>query len=153
MSPRPADLSASTRVEAPVDRVWEVVGDVRTMPDFSPELRKVFVLGRRSGPGARFVGINKRGLAVWPTTSKVVRWEPSRAIAWKVAESGATWMYELEPTDGGAATTLTARRILPAFSAGTTLLGPVIGGAEGHDRELGEGLATTLERMKARIEG
>lgn len=152
MSTSPADLSASTRVEAPAARVWEVVGDVRRMPDFSPELRKVFTLGRRTGPGSRFVGINRRGPVAWPTTSKVVRWEPERAIAWKVLESGATWLYELEPADGGSATTLTARRILPKFSAGTTLLGPVIGGAAGHDRELGEGLTTTLQRMKQQIE-
>ena len=35
---------------------------------------------------------------VWPTTSKVVRWEPGRAVAWKTRESGATWVYEIEAT-------------------------------------------------------
>lgn len=150
MSATPMDVSATTRVEAPVERVWEVVSDVRRMPEFSPEVRKVLTYGG-TGTKMRLVGINRRGLAVWPTTSRVVRWDPERAIAWKVRESGATWLYELEPADG-AATTLTARRLLPRFSMGTTLMGPVIGGAELHDRELSAGLATTLERMKALIE-
>ena len=150
MSATPMDVSATTRVEAPVERVWEVVSDVRRMPEFSPEVRKVLTYGG-AGTKMRLVGINRRGLAVWPTTSRVVRWDPERAIAWKVRESGATWLYELEPASG-AATTLTARRLLPRFSMGTTLMGPVIGGAERHDRELSAGLATTLERMKALIE-
>lgn len=152
MSVTPMDVSATTRVEAPVERVWEVVSDVRRMPEFSPEVRRVLTFGG-SGTRMRLVGINRRGLAVWPTMSRIVRWDPEKAIAWKVRESGATWLYELEPADdGGTATTLTARRLLPRFSLGTTLLGPVIGGAELHDRELSAGLATTLERMKASIE-
>jgi hypothetical protein len=122
------------------------------MPEFSPELRRVVPLGRRtSGVGARILGINRRGLAVWPTTSRVTRWEPCRAVAWRTRESGATWVYELRPTAGGG-TRVTSRRVLAAWSPGTALLAPLIGGAAGHDRELAEGMATTLERIKAAIE-
>ena len=71
-------------------------------------------------------------------------------MAWKTRESGATWSYELEPTPTG--TRLTARRELPSFTLGTTLLGPLIGGAAGHDRELGEGLRATLERIREVVE-
>jgi hypothetical protein len=123
------------------------------MPEFSPELRKVIPLGRRtSGVGARILGINRRGLAVWPTTSRVTRWEPGRAVAWRTRESGATWVYELESTPTGG-TRVTSRRVLSGYSAGTTLLAPLIGGAAGHDRELAEGMATTLQRIKAALEG
>jgi uncharacterized protein YndB with AHSA1/START domain len=149
----PEALSASTEIAAPVDRVWAVLSDLRRMPEFSPELRKVIPLGRRtSGVGTRILGINRRGLAVWPTTSRVTRWEPGRAVAWRTRESGATWVYELEATPTGG-TRVTSRRVLSGYSAGTTLLAPLIGGAAGHDRELAEGMATTLQRIKAALEG
>jgi hypothetical protein len=120
------------------------------MPEFSPELRRVWTLGSATGTGARFVGVNRRGVVAWPTLSTVVRWEPARAIAWKTRESGATWVYELEPAV--ERTRLVGRRILPRFTLGTTFLGPVIGGAAGHDAELADGLRTTMERIKARLE-
>lgn len=151
----PSPLAGTVEIAAPPDSVWDVVADVTRMPDFSPELRRLWVVGRRRDPGASLqgatlLGVNRRGLAVWPTTSRVVRWVPGRAVAWKTRESGATWSYELEPTPAG--TRLAARRELPAFTLGTTLLGPLIGGAAGHDRELAEGLWTTLERIREVVE-
>ena len=71
-------------------------------------------------------------------------------MAWKTRESGATWVYELEATATG--TSVTGRRVLPKFTIGTSLLGPVIGGAQGHDAELAEGIRTTLERIRATVE-
>ena len=127
-----------------------MVSDLGRMPEFSPELRKAFVVGK-PGVGANIIGINRRKAVVWPTTSKVVRWEPGRAVAWKTRESGATWVYELEPTADRHAR-CTGRRVLPKFTIGTSLLGPVIGGAEGHDAELADGIRTTLERIRATVE-
>jgi uncharacterized protein YndB with AHSA1/START domain len=147
----PLPISASVEVAAPPAAVWDVVGDVRQMPRWSPELRRLVVLG--SGPvrvGTTLLGVNRRRWVVWPTTSKVTRLEPGRAVAWRTRESGATWTYELAATPVG--TRLTGRRDLPAFTLGTTVLGPVIGGAAGHDRELADGIRTTLERIKAYVE-
>jgi hypothetical protein len=145
----PAPISATVEMNASTEAVWEVVSDLARMPEFSPELRKAFVLGE-PGLGANILGINRRKAVFWPTTSKVVRWEPGRAVAWKTRESGATWVYELEPTATG--TTLTGRRVLPRFTLGTSLLGPAIGGAEGHDAELAAGIRTTLERIRTAVE-
>ena len=47
---------------------------------------------------------------------------------------------------------MTGRRVLAKFTIGTSLLGPVIGGAEGHDAELADGIRTTLERIRATVE-
>jgi len=149
MSPQPTPISATVEVQATPEQVWAVVSDLGRMPEFSPELRKAFVVGR-PGVGANIIGINRRRAAVWPTTSRVVRWEPNRAVAWKVRESGATWVYELEPS--GGTTTVTGRRVLRRFTAGTSLMAPLIGGAEGHDHELAEGIRTTLGRIKATVE-
>lgn len=146
---QPIPIAASVAMQAPAERVWEVLSDLRRMPEFSPELAKAFVLGR-PGLGARIVGINRRGLAVWPTTSTVVRWEPRRAVAWKVRQSGATWVYELQ--EGPSGTTVTGRRILSRFTAATALAAPLIGGAVHHDHELAEGIRATLERIKETVE-
>ncbi len=147
--PRPKPISATVEVEASPEDVWNVVSDLARMPEFSPELRRAYVFGR-PGVGARIVGVNRRRAVVWPTTSRVVRWEPGRAVAWKTRESGATWVYELEAS--GTGTRLTGRRVLPRFTVGTALLGPVIGGAAGHDAELAAGIRTTLEAIRASVE-
>ncbi len=149
--PTPAPISASVDVAAPSEAVWAVVSDVTRMPEWSPELRRLYVLGaKQPRVGMRLLGINRRKYVAWPTTSKVTRFEPGRAVAWRTRESGATWTYELEATDGG--TRLTGRRDLAKFTLGTSVLGPVIGGAEGHDRELADGIRSTLEQIKAAVE-
>ena len=71
-------------------------------------------------------------------------------MACKTRESGATWVYEIQPTPTGSS--VTGRRVLPRFTRGTALLGPVIGGAAGHDAELAAGIRTTLERIRATVE-
>jgi uncharacterized protein YndB with AHSA1/START domain len=147
----PEAITASVVVDAPPDAVWRVVSDVARMGEWSPECRKVVLLGaRRAEVGVRMVGINRRGLAVWPTVSTVVRLEPGRAVAWRTRESGATWTYELEPAGGG--TRLTGRRDLDRYSTLTRVAAPLIGGAAGHDRELADGIRVTLGRIKAEAE-
>jgi uncharacterized protein YndB with AHSA1/START domain len=149
--PQPLPISASVDVDADPESVWAVVSDVTRMSEWSPECRKIVVLGSpRSGLGTRLLGLNRRGWAVWPTTSQVVRFDAPRAVAWKTKESGATWTYELEAT--GTGTRLTGRRDLPAYTAGTKLMAPLIGGARGHDEELVAGITTTLERIKTAVE-
>lgn len=145
----PTPISATVEIAAAPEVVWDVVSDLARMPEFSPELRKAFVIGT-PGVGARIVGINRRGVVAWPTSSRVVRWEPGRAVAWKTRESGATWVYELEPTSDG--TRVTGRRVLPRFTLATALMGPVIGGAAGHDAELADGIRTTLQQIKVAVE-
>ena len=148
---QPLPISASVELAAPPETVWELVSDVSRMSDWSPECRKIVVLGSpKQGVGTKFIGLNRRGWAVWPTTSKVVRFEPGKAVAWRTRESGATWSYEIAPTASG--TSLTGRRELPSYTIGTKLMAPIIGGAGGHDQELAEGIRTTLERIKTAVE-
>ncbi|MET3963242.1 uncharacterized protein YndB with AHSA1/START domain [Marmoricola sp. OAE513] len=145
----PLPVAAAIEIDAAPEQVWAAVSDLGRMPEFSPELRKAYVFGG-PGLGATILGINRRKAVAWPTTSKVVRWEPNRAVAWKTRESGATWVYELEPTATG--TTLTGRRVLPAYTIGSRLIGPFIGGAAGHDGELAAGIEATLVKIKAAVE-
>lgn len=78
-------LEASTHIKATPEQVWKVVSDLKRMGEWSPQCRKVVVRG--GGPvtlGTKTVNVNKRGLLVWPTTAKVVRFEPNKEIAYKI---------------------------------------------------------------------
>lgn len=151
MSATPIPISATVSMNAPVDRVWSVISDVTRMPEFSPELQKVILIGNAGGVGQNLIGLNRRRWLWWPTTSKVVRFEPGRAIAWRTRESGATWVYELSAGEGGA-TEVSARRLLPGFTAMSKVATPLMGGAINHDHELADGLRVTLERIKQTVE-
>ena len=115
--PQPLPITASVEIDAPPERVWDVVGDVTRMPEWSPELRRL--RRPRAGPvrvGSTLLGPQPaRPRSPGRPSSTVTRLEPGRAVAWRTRESGATWTYELE--DAGGGTRLTGRRDLPAFSS------------------------------------
>ena len=91
-------LSASIDVQAPPAAVWAVVSDLKRMGEWSPQCKKMTVLGGEPKLGTRTINLNKRGPLVWPTTAKVVRFEPERRLAFRVTENHTIWSYELEPT-------------------------------------------------------
>jgi hypothetical protein len=80
MSDHPRNVGTTLEMAATPTQVWEVLSDLGRMPEFSPELRRAYVIGT-PGIGATIIGINRRKAVVWPTTSKVVRWEPGQAVA------------------------------------------------------------------------
>jgi uncharacterized protein YndB with AHSA1/START domain len=144
---QPTPIAETVNVDAPPAQVWQLVSDVTRMGEWSPECRKVVLVGAsRPALGVRMVGVNRRGLAVWPTVSRIVRFEPEREVAWTTRESGATWSYRLEPA--GTGTRLTGRRDLERYSTLTRVGGPLVGGAKGHDAELADGIRATLTRIK-----
>lgn len=105
-------------IEAPPQRVWELVTDIELPARLSPELQRVEWLDGAGGPalGARFAGHNHHpALGDWSTISHVVELDAQRAFAWAVmgadtrfAESSesssepmATWRFELRADSGG----------------------------------------------------
>ena len=110
-------LEASVHVDAPPAAVWAAVGDPRRTGEWSPECRRVVVLGR--GPlraGRVLVGVNRRRAVVWATTSRVDTYDPGREIAWTVRESATRWSYLLEPDATGTRLVQRGRRREPAPS-------------------------------------
>ena len=99
------------------------------------------------------VNVNRRGLLVWPTQSKVVRFVPEREIAFRVKENWTVWSYTLEPTEDGG-TRVTARREAPTgiSDVSVKLTTTVLGGVEAFTDELREGMQQTLARIKADAE-
>ena len=147
-------LEATVEVDAPPARVWSLVSDLRNMPRWSPQCAKTFVRGGGDVRlGSRMVNVNRRGLLVWPTQSKVVRFEPEQEIAFRVKENWTVWSYALEPTaDGG--TRVTARREAPTgvSDLSVRLTKAVFGGVDAFTDELREGMQQTLLRIKADVE-
>ncbi|MFB7246711.1 cyclase [Streptomyces populi] len=100
-------VDVRTRIDAPPRRVWDLVSDIRLMPDLSAELQSVEWLDGVTAPrvGARFVGRSRHeSLGEWETTSYVVECEPCRTFAWAVGDPehpSALWRFVLEEADGG----------------------------------------------------
>jgi uncharacterized protein YndB with AHSA1/START domain len=100
-------VEVSIRIDAPPERVWEVVSDITTMPRTSPELRSVEWLDGRTGPclGARFAGHNRHeAFGEWSTTSHLVEYAPPRVFAWAVGDierPSAVWRFTLTPQEDG----------------------------------------------------
>lgn len=110
MAERISGGEARVEIAVPVETVWSRVSDPTRVGEWSPENRGARWVKGASGPalGARFRGLNRRGVAVWTTTCTIVRYEPERAIAWETTPPWggppiARWTYEVEPTEGGTA--------------------------------------------------
>lgn len=144
-------LEASIDIAASPAQVWSLVGDPRNMRRWSPQLVRSISRGG-SGAGARFLNINRMGLLVWPTNSKVVRHDPEREIAWRVKDNYTIWGLRLEPSDAG--TRLTQYRQAPQgiSDVSVRLTTRFMGGVSKFTATLCSDMTTTLQRIKADLE-
>lgn len=145
-------LEASTEIKATPEKVWAVVSDLQRMGEWSPQCRKVIVRG--GGPvtlGTKTINVNKRGLLVWPTTAKVIRFEENKEIAYRITENGSIWSFTITPTADGV--TLTERREAPnnTKKVSQVLINVAMGGEKPFDAELVDGMNQTLGKIKAEI--
>lgn len=145
-------LEASTEIKATPEKVWAVVSDLKRMGEWSPQCRKVVVRG--GGPvtlGTKTVNVNKRGLLVWPTTAKVVRFVENEEIAYRITENGSIWSFTITPTETGV--TLTERREAPnnTKKVSQVLINVAMGGEKPFDAELVDGMNQTLGKIKASL--
>ncbi|MDF3310402.1 SRPBCC family protein [Rhodococcus sp. T2V] len=146
-------LEASIDIDATPQDVWAVVSDLKRMGEWSPQCRKMRVLGGVVEAGTKTVNINRKGFLVWPTTSKVVKFQPNKAIAFRILENRTIWSYELEPTASG--TKVIERREAPTGTSKVSqfLVKTVLGGNEDFEVDLVNGMNTTLARIKSAAEG
>ena len=136
------------------ERVWELLTDFSNMAEWSPETVRMLPLkpgGLRAGQW--YLGINRRKAVVWPTRSVVVDVQPGRRLVWDTRSSGARWVWELEPAEGG--TRVVHRRPVPrAVTLLSRAFAPVfLGGSVEHADELEQGMARTVAGLKAAAEG
>ncbi len=143
------EISASVEIAAPPERVWALVSDPRRMPDWSPQCRKMIVRGKGPvGVGTTTININRRGILFWPTRAKVKEFVPNERFAFKVAENGTIWTYELEPTATGTRLTESRRAPHGVSDLSNFLTKNVLGGTDNFENELELGIRQTLARIK-----
>lgn len=145
-------LEASTEIKATAAQVWAVVSDLQRMGEWSPQCRKVLIRGGKPVTlGTKTINVNKRGFLVWPTTAKVIRFEPDSEIAYRIAENGSIWSFTITPTDDGVK--LTERREAPngTKKVSQVLINVAMGGEKQFDTELVDGMNQTLGKIKAEL--
>ena len=96
----------SVVIEAPPERVYELVSDPMRMAQWSPECVGCRWIGGATTavPGARFRGRSRNGWRRWTTTSTITDMAPGDRFAWEVTYFGqpvARWEYRIEPQAGG----------------------------------------------------
>src|SRR5690242_21846702 len=81
--------SASTRIAAPPERVWELVADVTRMGEWSPECYRCEWLSVQPGPrvGAHFRGHNRQGPFRWSLECVVTACTPGQDFAFSTLRS------------------------------------------------------------------
>jgi uncharacterized protein YndB with AHSA1/START domain len=148
--PGPSD-EVSLRIEAPPERIYEIVTDIAQMGRLSPECTGGRWLDGANGPavGARFKGSNKRGVARWSTTNDVVEAEPGRAFSFETRQSAARWTYRMQPDGTGTLVTESREMFKERPLVAKVFAKLLLGGVADHDDELRTGMRQTLERLKA----
>ncbi|GAA2739422.1 MULTISPECIES: SRPBCC family protein [Kitasatospora] len=154
-------VQCEIRVEAPVERVWELVADIGLPARLSPELQRVEWVGGADRPalGARFEGYNRHPVGgEWRTLSQVVELEAGRVLGWAVmdvdglfgeatedpAHRLAAWRFEVEPEDGG-----TRLRQSVQIGPGRSGVSPWIDRMPEREEQV---VATRLKELRAGIE-
>ena len=96
-------------IDAPPDKIWELVSDITKMGEYSPEVIEAEWIDDATGPvvGARYRGHvkrNERGPVYW-TTCKITECVPGQVFEFAVIireRPVNTWRYEFRATgDGG----------------------------------------------------
>lgn len=147
--------SVTVHMDAPADRIWDLVSDVTSIGKFSPETFEGEWSDGATGPavGAKFRGHvkrNGRGPIYW-TNCQVTASEPGREFTFGVRDPRGrilnTWSYRLEPNGEGTDVTESFQLTPAPF---LRLYWALLGWSRGKTNE--RGMRTTLERIKAVVE-
>ena len=145
----------SIDIDAAPEVVYDLVGDITRMGEWSPECyRCEWLDGATSASvGACFRGHNKSGPFRWSNTSQITEAERGKILAWAMGPSDnpySAWQYTFKPTPGGVIVTETFR------SLRHTLLGRIatlpMGGQRRSQARLQRGIQQTLDRLRASAE-
>jgi uncharacterized membrane protein len=142
----------TVHMDAPAERIWDLVSDVRNTGRFSPETLEAEWLGRATGPavGATFRGHvkrNGRGPMYW-TVCRVTHCEPGREFGFVVLAGTREinhWHYRMDPAPGGGTDVTESFRL--ADSLPTRIYWALAGWTRGRTNE--RGMRETLERIRA----
>jgi uncharacterized protein YndB with AHSA1/START domain len=145
-------LQAEIEINAPVSTVWGLVSDLSRMPQWSPQCRKMKLLGPLR-PGTRTLNLNRRNMLFWPTTSTITEVIPERKLAFRIPLNTTVWTYEMEPTATGTRLIESRHAENGLTAVSTAVTNAALGGVDSFESELLEGMNQSLVRIKAAAEG
>ncbi|MDQ1424828.1 MAG: hypothetical protein QOD72_2326 [Acidimicrobiaceae bacterium] len=131
--------------------VYDLIADVTTMSQWSPECVRCEWLDEPGHVGSRFRGHNRRGPLRWKTIAQVVAAERGRVFAFTTMHrdrESTRWRYELRATPNGT-------EVVESFEAihvpqPIRIIERVF--MPNRQRELIAGMHVTLERIRAAAE-
>jgi hypothetical protein len=146
---------ASIEINAPADRIYDVVADVTSTGDRSPECRRVEWVGEpaKAVRNARFRGHNRWRGFTWSRNATITRADRGREFAFKtepghgIYHDSTSWRYRFEPIGNGA-TNITESYELTApwwIKTMDTILG--------RPKALRKSMNSTLANLKRACEG
>jgi uncharacterized protein YndB with AHSA1/START domain len=144
-------LQTQIDIDAPVPKVWALISDFKRMPEWSPQCRLMKALGPLR-QGTRTVNLNRRNFLFWPTTSTVTEVIPEKKLAFRVNTNNTIWSYELEPTATGTRVVESRHAENGIKPSANFTVDKLFGGVPNFERELIDGMNTSLERIKAAAE-
>jgi len=146
--------SVKVHIDAPAERVWELLSHLERMGEWSPECYRLEWqegAGSPAVPGARFRGWNRYGRMRWSVACRVKTAVPNGELSFTTLvrdKEMTTWTYRIQPTAAGV-------DLEESFEVHWLPLSARL--AEDYlmrdrDRRREEAMRTTLERIKALAE-
>jgi uncharacterized protein YndB with AHSA1/START domain len=147
-------VSVSIDIDAPPERVYDLVADLPGMGRWSPENTGGSWLDGASEArvGARFRGWNRRGPLRWYTTCTITEADRGTVIEWTNDAVGlpvARWRYEFTPNGSG---TTVVESTEDRRGRAMKLASPFVMGIVDRDKHNTAGMELTLQRLKAAAE-
>lgn len=147
-------LEDTIEIEAPRDRVWEVVSDVRRLAEWSPQVESTRLADdlKVVELGVRFTNANRHGELTWKTHGTIVTFDPGHEIAFRIEENWVVWSFRLEETHRRTVI-LTQRRDAPAGISDLSrdLTEAFLGGQEVFTETMRAGMRQTLQGIRATV--
>jgi uncharacterized protein YndB with AHSA1/START domain len=147
-------VEVSIDIDAPPERVYDLVADLPRMGQWSPENTGGRWLdgATQAAPGARFRGTNRRGPLRWYTICTITEAERGKVLAWENSAVGfrvARWRYEFRPNGSG---TTVIESTEDRRGKALKIASPVVMGIADRDSHNRAGMQKTLEQLKVTAE-
>ncbi|RSM53197.1 polyketide cyclase [Amycolatopsis sp. WAC 01376] len=143
-------------IDVAPEKVYRLVSDPVAMAECAEELHKArWIHGATEARvGNWFAGSNRNGLRRWVTHAEITEAEPGRRFAYRVRTQFfvpiSRWEYDIVPVGEGSRVTVTNWLRVPPWFVPFAIL---ITGEPDRAGTNRANIATTLQRVKARLEG